>query len=142
MPERTEVSTTVLIIDDEPLVLRYLRVLLEIDGHAVYEAMTGPIGLGLIPAVDPDVVVLDVMMPGMDGIETCSRIHARFPDLPVVVLTARDDRELEDRCLANGASKFLTKPLRPGQLEHVVALMASGRSPAARPPATGPRPGP
>ena len=118
-------STTVLIIDDEPLVLRYLRVLLEMDGHTVYEAMTGPIGLGLIPAVKPDVVVLDVMMPGMDGLETCSRISAEHPGLPVVILTARDDRELEDRCLANGASKFLTKPLRAGQFEEVVALMAS-----------------
>lgn len=124
MTDPTKASTTVLIIDDEPLVLRYLRILLEMDGYTVYEAMTGPIGLGLIPAVDPDVVVLDIMMPGMDGLETCSRISAEHPGLPVVILTARDDRELEDRCMANGASKFLTKPLRPGQLEEALASVA------------------
>lgn len=121
MTESPKATTTVLIIDDEQLVLRYLRILLEMDGYTVYEAMTGPIGLGLIPAVDPDVVVLDIMMPGMDGLETCSRITAEYPDLHVVILTARDDRELEDRCLANGASKFLTKPLKPGQLEEALA---------------------
>ena len=104
-------SPTALIIDDEPLILGLLRAVLEDDGFIVFEAAAGPLGLGLIPAVSPDVVVLDVMMPGMDGVEVCARIAAEYPDLPVVILTARGDRDLAERCMAAGARHFLTKPL-------------------------------
>ena len=118
----------ILIIDDERSMRQLLRALLEADGFAVYEAMTGPIGLGLIPAVAPRAVVLDVMMPGMDGIEVCRRISAEHPELPVVILTGRDDRDLEVRCRAAGAAHFLTKPLRSGQLTSVLTplLAAAG----------------
>ncbi|HEX4863224.1 MAG TPA: response regulator [Acidimicrobiales bacterium] len=122
-------STAVLVIDDEPSMLQLLRALLEADGFAVYEAMTGPIGLGLIPAVSPRAVVLDVMMPGMDGIEVCARIAAEHPDLPVVILTGRDDGDLERRCLAAGAARFLTKPLLPGQLTDTLSSLLVGLPP-------------
>lgn len=104
-------SPTALIIDDEPQILRLLRVVLEEDGFIVFEAAAGPLGLSLIPAVSPDVVVLDVMMPEMHGVEVCARIAAEYPDLPVVILTARGDRSLEEICIAAGARHFLTKPL-------------------------------
>jgi two-component system response regulator MprA len=110
----------VLVIDDERSMLAFLRALLELDGYQVYEALTAPIGLRLIPAVEPTVVLLDVMMPGMDGLEACRRIRASHPDLPVVILTARDDPTLEADCLAAGAARFLTKPLLPGQLDRVL----------------------
>ncbi|MBV9661546.1 MAG: response regulator [Acidimicrobiales bacterium] len=113
-------SPVVLVIDDEPLMVRLLRVLLEDEGYTVFEAMTGPIGLALVPAISPDVVVLDVMMPGMDGVEVCTRVAAGFPELPVIIVTARDDRELEERCQAAGARHFLTKPLAPGRLEELL----------------------
>lgn len=113
-------ASAVLVIDDEPSIVRLLRVLLEADGFVVFEAMTGPIGLGLIPVVEPKAVVLDVMMPGMDGVEVCSHITEEFPDLPVVILTGRDDRELEERCMAAGAKRFMTKPVLPGQLTRVL----------------------
>jgi CheY-like chemotaxis protein len=111
---------TVLVVDDEPSVVRFLRVLLEGEGYEVYQAMSGPLALGLIPAINPGVAVVDVMMPGMDGVELCSRIRDQHPSLPVIILTARDDRDLEDRCMAAGASYFLTKPLLPGQLATVL----------------------
>ncbi|MHB1534908.1 MAG: response regulator transcription factor [Acidimicrobiales bacterium] len=123
MTEETA-GATVLVIDDEPAVRRLLRALLEMDGYTVYEAMTGPIGLGLIPIVLPEVVLLDVMMPGMDGLEACAQIVADYPDLPIVILTARDDNDLERRCLAAGAARFLTKPLLSGQLTEVVESLA------------------
>ncbi|HEX6394227.1 MAG TPA: response regulator [Acidimicrobiales bacterium] len=113
-------ASAVLVIDDEPSIVRLLRVLLEADGFVVFEAMTGPMGLGLIPVVEPKAVVLDVMMPGMDGVEVCSHITEEFPDLPVVILTGRDDRELEERCMAAGAKRFMTKPVLPGQLTRVL----------------------
>jgi CheY-like chemotaxis protein len=113
-------AAAVLVIDDEPSMLRLLRMLLEADGFVVFEAMTGAIGLGLIPVAQPRAVVLDVMMPGLDGVEVCGRIAAEYPDLPVVILTGRDDRDLEERCLAAGAKRFMTKPLLPGQLTRVL----------------------
>jgi CheY-like chemotaxis protein len=123
-------ATPVLVIDDEPSMLQLLRALLEADGFVVYEAMTGPIGLGLIPAVSPKAVVLDVMMPGMDGIEVCSRIAADYPDLPVVILTGRDDNDLERRCLEAGAVCFLRKPMPPGLLSSVLSELLPAENPA------------
>jgi two-component system KDP operon response regulator KdpE len=111
----------VLVIDDEPPVRRYLRTMLELDGYAVYEAMNGPMGLGLVPVVAPTVVLLDVMMPGMDGVDVCAEMSATWPWLPIVILTARDDRALEDRCYRAGAARFVTKPLLSGQLADVLA---------------------
>ena len=110
----------VLVIDDEPLMLRLLRALFETDGYTVYEAMTGPMGLGLIPTVSPLAVVVDVMMPGMDGIEVCRQIAAEYPDLPVIILTGSDDPEVERRCMAAGASHFITKPPEPFQLTELL----------------------
>jgi CheY-like chemotaxis protein len=127
-------APAVLVIDDEAPMLDLLRALLEADGFAVYEAMTGPIGLGLIPAVAPRAVVLDVMMPGMDGIEVCTRISADHPDLPVVILTGRDDGDLERRCRAAGAAHFLRKPLLPGELTDVLRpLLAADNGDVAHP---------
>jgi CheY-like chemotaxis protein len=115
-----DANPAILVIDDEPSMLHLLRMLLEADGFMVFEAMTGPIGLGLIPVASPKAVVLDVMMPGMDGVEVCERIVAEHPGLPVVILTGRDDRELEERCMAAGAKQFLTKPLLPGHLSEAL----------------------
>lgn len=119
-----ESIATVLVVDDERSIVKLLRATLEIDGYEVFEAMTGPIALGLVDIVEPQVVLLDVMMPGMDGIEVCTRMRRNHPDLPIVILTARDDRDVERRSYEAGASKFLTKPLLPGQLTDVLAELA------------------
>ena len=110
----------VLVIDDEPIMLRLLRALFETDGYTVYEAMTGPMGLGLIPTVSPLAVVLDVMMPGMDGIDVCKQISAEHPGLPVIILTGSDDPEVERRSMEAGAQHFITKPPEPFQLTELM----------------------
>jgi two-component system response regulator MprA len=119
----TDRQPVVLVIDDERPVLLFLRTLLELEGYEVYDAMNGPMGLSLIPALSPMAVVLDVMMPGMDGIEVCRRIAADHPGLPVVILTARDDVELEVTCRQAGAARFMTKPLLPGQLTDALSAL-------------------
>lgn len=121
MLELEESAGTVLVVDDEQVIVNLLRATLEMDGYTVFEAMTGPMALGLVGIIDPSVVLLDVMMPGMDGIEVCRRLRQFHPDLPVVVLTARDDHEVERRCYEAGATRFLTKPLLPDQLAKVLA---------------------
>ena len=114
---------TVVVIDDEKSVVNLLRAILEMDGYTVYEALTGQLGLGAVDEVSPDVVLLDVMMPYMDGIEVCRRLKAKRPDMPVVILTARDDRELERQCFEAGADHFMNKPLMPGQLTEVIGTV-------------------
>ena len=119
---------TVVVIDDEKSVVNLLRSILEMDGYVVYQALTGELGLGAVEAVNPDVVVLDVMMPFMDGIEVCRRLKESRPELPIVILTARDDHSLESRCYEAGADHYMKKPLLPGQLSDVVAgLRAASR---------------
>ena len=118
---------TVVVIDDERSVVNLLRAILEMDGYAVYEALTGEIGIGTVDAVDPDVVLLDVMMPYMDGLEVCQTIKQSRPDLPVIILTARDDHDLETRCFEAGADHFLRKPLLPGQLTEAIAGVQARR---------------
>ena len=118
--EEEETLGTVVVIDDEKSVVNLLRSILEMDGYVVYEALTGQLGLGAVDAVDPDVVLLDVMMPYMDGVEVCRHLKEKRPELPVIILTSRDDRELETRCYEAGADSFLNKPLLPGQLTELV----------------------
>ena len=115
------------------MVLRLERAILEDEGFTVFEAMTGPLGLGLLPVVSPQAVLLDVMMPDMDGVEVCTRITERYPSSSVLILTARDDPALEDRCMAAGARYFFTKPFEPDRL--VDALWEScGMEPPLRRP--------
>ncbi len=124
----------VVVIDDEQSVRDLVRTVLELDGYQVYVALNGPVGLGLVDAVEPAVVVLDVMMPGMDGIEVCRQLDHQAAG--VVILTARDDPALEEQCRAVGADRFLTKPVDPSVLAETVTDLAtvyrSRRAPGPR----------
>jgi CheY-like chemotaxis protein len=115
-----------LVIDDEPVVRQLLRTILELEGYQVYEAMNGPIGLGLVGAIDPAVILLDVMMPGLNGVDVCRQIdHERHA---VIILTARDDKALAEECAAAGADRFMTKPVDVDQLAAVVAELVRSRA--------------
>lgn len=119
------VPCRVVVVDDERSVLRLVRTVLELDGHEVYEALNGPIGLSLIAAVTPKVVVLDVMMPGMDGIEVCAKVTEEHPDVRVLILTGSGDPSVRDRCMEAGAAVFMTKPVLPDDLSRTVAGLAA-----------------
>ncbi len=102
----------ILAVDDEPANLALLRKLLTRLGYDVVEAVDGPGALGAIAEHRPDLVCLDVMMPGLDGIEVCQRLR-RQPDqafLPILLLTALDRPEDKARGLEAGANDFLSKP--------------------------------
>ena len=123
MEDSDQSAGTVLVVDDERSIVNLLRATLELDGYTVFEALTGPIALNLVEVIEPTAVLLDVMMPGMDGIEVCERLRLNHPDLPIVILTARDDREVERRSYEAGASHFMTKPLLPEQLGAVLSSL-------------------
>ena len=102
----------ILVFEDDPSVRRVLRMQLEADGYRVSEAENGPIGLDLLEAETPDLIILDVMMPGMDGYTVCRKIREerRFQKLPVLFLTAKHEVESRMLSLDNGANDYLTKP--------------------------------
>ncbi|MEA2536857.1 MAG: hypothetical protein QOF11_1091 [Chloroflexota bacterium] len=102
----------ILAVDDEPANLALLQKLLTRQGYDVVEAVDGPSALAAVAEHAPDVVCLDVMMPGLDGIEVCQRLR-RQPDqagLPILLLTALDRPEDKVRGLEAGANDFLSKP--------------------------------
>lgn len=103
---------TVLIVDDEPRALTLLRNLIEPEGCRVISAADGATTITLANSDHPDVILLDVMMPGMDGYETCRRLRAtpELATIPIILLTALDDRDSRLRGLDAGADDFISKP--------------------------------
>jgi two-component system response regulator DegU len=99
------------IVDDNELVRTTLHTMLDCSPklHVVAEASTGSAGLSLVELMQPDVVVMDISMPDMNGIEATRIISARFPETKVVVLTMDDDKAYSEAALKAGACRFLTK---------------------------------
>jgi two-component system, sensor histidine kinase and response regulator len=108
----------ILIVDDEPVNRHLLRAMLEDEATAVLEAASGPEALAIAQRSAPDLVLLDVLMPQMDGFETTRRLKQEGGDLflPVVLVTALSDAEARLRGLEAGADDFLTKPIDRAQL--------------------------
>lgn len=102
-------KTRILIVDDELSILKYLRANLEAEGYEVLMAMDGAQALQTLEAELPDLVVLDIMMPEMDGLEVCRRLR-EWSQLPVIMLSARDDESDKVKCLDLGADDYITKP--------------------------------
>jgi CheY-like chemotaxis protein len=119
----TEPSRMALVVDDETMIRRLLRTVLEADNFEVLEAGDGQEALDLASAERPAVIVLDVMMPEMDGVEVCRRLD--HDSVKVVILTAGDDPELERRCREAGAVAFLTKPFSSVELLDLVDELTS-----------------
>ncbi len=108
----------ILLIDDEEDFSTLLK--LNIDNTTGYEALvatSGEAGLKLVKTRKPDLVLLDIMMPGMDGIETLERIKATTPDVPVAMVTAVYKEEEANRCFEAGAYEYITKPVDFEQLK-------------------------
>ncbi len=101
-------ARTALVVDDEQVIRRLVRTVLEADDFTVFEASDGHTALDLAKEHHPAIVILDVMMPELDGVEVCRQLD--HDALKVVMLTARDDPDLERRCRDVGAAAFLTKP--------------------------------
>ncbi len=121
-------SNTVLIIEDDPHTTELVSLYLSHDGHQVVSAATGTEGLARARAEEPDLVVLDLMLPGLDGLEVCRQLRAET-DVPIVMLTARVDEEDVLAGMGLGADDYVTKPFRPRELAARVRaiLRRSGR---------------
>ncbi len=106
---------TVLVVDDEPHIRAVLRGYLEADGFRVAEAVDGEAALAAVRADPPDVVLLDVMLPGIDGLEVLRQLR-RFSDCYVVLVTARADEVDKLVGLGVGADDYVTKPFSPREV--------------------------
>src|SRR5512143_1875417 len=121
----------VLLVDDEPSILQLARMYLEREGFAVEEACDGEAALAFVERRPPDLMVLDIMLPKLDGFEVCRRLRSAGRQLPIVMLTARDEDIDKILGLELGADDYLTKPFNPRELVARVKaiLRRSGQNP-------------
>jgi len=116
----------VLIVDDDERVREYVRVNLEMEGYAVREAGSADEGLGVLEEVSPDLILLDVMMPKVDGWEMLRRVQERHGvgAIPVVMFSGKVNEKSAQEATARGAQGFVGKPFDPQQLiEHAKQLL-------------------
>ncbi|MDX3454622.1 response regulator transcription factor [Streptomyces sp. ME02-8801-2C] len=122
----------VLVVDDDPTVAEVVSGYLDRAGYVVDRAADGPSALARAAAHQPDLVVLDLMLPGMDGLEVCRRMRARVP-VPVIMLTARGDEDDRILGLEVGADDYVTKPFSPRELVLRVESVLRRTRPAGPP---------
>jgi DNA-binding response OmpR family regulator len=117
----------VLVIDDEPDVLLLCRVNLSHAGHEVLEALDGALGVELAGTEHPDAVILDLMMPGLDGVDVLTLLASddATRDIPVMMLSAKTQRADRERCREAGALAYVTKPFSPVELTALVETLAA-----------------
>lgn len=115
-------SQTILVIDDNPETLQLTALILTRHGYHVRQALDGAKGIEMAVAAPPDLILLDIMMPGMDGFETCRQLrqHDQLKDVPVVMFTARSQASDRREAYAAGANEYIVKPLRPTVLTQYV----------------------
>jgi two-component system OmpR family response regulator len=119
----------VLVVDDEPNIRELVQVALTFHGCTVVTAATGQAALREAEASEPDLVVLDVLLPDLDGFEVCRRLRARGDDVPIIFLTARDTSSDTVQGLALGGDDYVTKPF---SVEALVARIRAVLRRAAR----------
>ena len=118
----------ILLVDDEPAIVETVRAYLEAEGYAVQTASDGPEALKLARSFHPDVIVLDLMLPGLDGLEVLRRLR-QVCDVYVLLLTAKTHETDKVVGLTMGADDYVTKPFSPRELvARVKALLRRGRS--------------
>ena len=119
-----------LIVDDHEMVREGIRSILKDDPELkiVGEAGEGEKALDLIPKLHPDIVLLDIKMPGMDGIEVCRRVRAQYPSVAVIALTTFMEGKLVQECIRAGARGYVLKDVERFQLKQILRTVASGES--------------
>jgi two-component system OmpR family response regulator len=113
--ERTAAMSKVLVVDDDPHIRELARVFLKNEGYDIYEASDGTGALSMLDTTQVDLVVLDIMMPNMDGWELCRQLKELY-DIPVLMLTARGETSQKLKGFELGTDDYLVKPFEPLEL--------------------------
>ena len=128
METETEAEPKVIVIDDDAILRRGLAIYLEDSGYHAIEASNGSIGLDLCREEQPDLVLCDLRMPGLDGLDVLSNLVSSFPDLPVIILTGQGTLQDAISALRRGAWDFMTKPILDYDMLEISLKRALGRS--------------
>lgn len=112
--------TLVLVVDDDLVIQMQLRYAMEKEGYEVIVASNGKIALDICLNSPPDIVLLDAIMPVMDGFSCCAQLHARNPNISILMITGLDDQDSVDKAFAVGAVDYITKPIHWGVLKQRV----------------------
>jgi len=108
-------NRSILVIDDDPHILALLKETLEGDGFGVLLADNGIYGTQLVREHKPDLVLLDITMPGPDGYQVIQSIR-EFSSIPIIMITGTHSAKVTEQCLGLGANDYVTKPFRPNEL--------------------------
>jgi DNA-binding response OmpR family regulator len=133
----------VLVVEDEPAIAALVRMYLEREGFAVLTASSGEDALRVAGSSPPDAVILDIGLPGIDGLEVCRRLRAEPPGPPILFVTARDDEVDRIVGLEIGGDDYISKPFSPRELVARVkaVLRRTGTPPTGSSPSSADRPG-
>lgn len=112
----SEVKVKVLVVEDESSIRKFIAINLERSDFEVFEAETGEKGLEMAAAYKPEVMVLDVMLPGIDGFQVCAKLREEMPELIIIMLTARGQDIDKITGLEIGADDYMVKPFNPREL--------------------------
>jgi len=111
--KRIHDNKVILLVEDEERILRFMNISLRAAGYRVLTAMDGEQALELVQSEKPDMMLLDIFLPGMNGLDALRKLRT-FSTMPVIVISARDS--LGPQALALGANEFITKPFKPEDL--------------------------
>lgn len=117
-------NNRILVVDDDPSIRRFVKVNLEARDYTVLQAVDGEEAIRIAEKNKPDLVILDIVMPEMDGFEVCRRIR-KWTSVPIIMLSAREGENDKEKCEACGANDYLTKPFVLKELLSLVKFLLS-----------------
>ena len=112
----------ILIVDDDPLIRKALTDFLHHRGYITEAVETGPLALSAVLLFKPDIILLDIFMPGMNGLEVLQRAREIDPDVKVIMLTAASEEHIGHKAIASGAMDFIKKPFHLDQLDTAISV--------------------
>ena len=120
----------ILIIDDDTTMTKLLTALVKMDGHTATAVNDSTKAVEIAASVEPDLITLDLMMPGLSGFELCELLHQdpRFAAIPIIIVSARDDSESKARALRAGAIDYMIKPFDADEFIQKIQELTSKRS--------------
>ena len=120
----------ILIIDDDATMTKLLTALVKMDGHTATAVNDSTKAVEIAASVEPDLITLDLMMPGLSGFELCELLHQdpRFAAIPIIIVSARDDSESKARALRAGAIAYMIKPFDADEFIRKIQELTSKRS--------------
>lgn len=117
----------ILIVDDDITITELLKTLVKMEGHVPTTVNDSTKAMEIASSVDPDLITLDLMMPGLTGLQLCELLHQdpKFANIPILIVSARDDLESKEKAMQAGASHYVTKPFGADELMQKIKDLTS-----------------